>query len=480
VDAFPQSSFYIEDNFGSHGYYIENELINAKVIGIDSKDRIYLIGKKEINDLKIFYLKRIDSKGQVDVEYGKNGYVELRILFDSHHPTGTLLDKDKLIISFPYSLGWTDQPKNHTHGSYYHIYKICENGNYDSRFGDMGSICKAPGKLLNGNLNDKLLFTNSDTLIIADNSLNIDNEFLKGDNNKLNFRLSNYKIESSNDNKGNYYIGSERNNYNQDTDTIQIIKINSDLEKDTLFGNNGAIFQYFDKRKSILNKVDVIDTSIFISTSVYHLAEPVLYKYNLHGQTDISFGVEGILQLKKAIGIKDTINGRGGIRGLMKDEYRKSLFTLSIYNFHTSYNKYYLTELTMDGEVIKNTYLGSLLNQPIQNFILKNGYIYLPEKIKNGKTIIYKLSMEERISPSFLKNSKFDLFYNQMNSKDQYIIPSVNSISSYEIYNVLGNMIFKSNSREDLLEYLINLNGVYQISGKTTDDLIINDILILK
>ena len=482
VIALSQERQLFMSYFDIHEYYIENELTNAKVIGLDSKDRIYLIGKKGEDDLNIHYLKRIDKNGYLDYTYGEKGIVEIRTIFESHHPKGIILRNDKIIIEIPYSLGWTDAPKNHIHGYYYQVYKVNENGELDSKFADDGYTCKAPGRIL-GATENKVLFTNSDSLLITNNELEVQSDFLLGENNKLNFRVYNYSIESCNDHSGNFYVGAERRNYNRDTDTIQITKIGSDLARESSFGDEGEIYQYFNGKKSILNSIDFIDSSLYISTSVYHLAEPVVYKYSPQGKKDKSFGKDGVLQLKKAIGIKDTINGRGGIRGLMRNEFSHSLFALSIYNIHdteSSFNKYYLTELSMNGKVINNSYLGSLPNQPIQNFYLKNGIVYLPEKLKDGRTIIYKLNVEKREKLSILRNSKFDLFYNQTISKDKYILPSFNSISSYEIYTVLGRMIYQSESREDLMNFIIHLNGIYQISARVNDDTTIDQVIILK
>lgn len=473
-------------DFGSHEYYLEKHLESVKVIGIDSKERIYLIGKNNIEDLNIFYLKRIGKNGKLDLEYGENGLVELKTLFESHHPNGLILPNDKLIISFPYSLGWTDQPKNHIHGYYYQVYKINENGKLDIEFADRGYSCKAPGRFLSATKN-KILFTNSDSLIITDNKLEIQHEFHSEENHKLNYLVFNYSIKSISDNNENFYVAAERRNYNNDTDTVQITKINKILKKDKSFGINGEVYQYYQGKNSILNSLDLIDSSLFISTSVYHLAEPVIYKYQLNGMPNQKFGSKGKLRLKKAIEIKDTINLRGGLRGFNKSATDESFYALSTFNIYSnqfstdfSYDKYFLTNISADGKVLQNNYLGSLQNQPIQNWFQSNGSIYLPETYGSKKTIIHILQLNNNSEDSNVRNHKFDIFLNQTIPKHSYIERNHNEIKTYTIKDLLGIELFKSEKRLDLFEFMETINGIYIISAKTYDNKIINDLLVLK
>ena len=199
-----QVTHLLDADFSCHGYYLEDSLLNARVIGIDSAERIYLIGKKADSNSNTFHLKRINEFGELDLEYGMNGYVELITLFESHDPKGIILDNDDILISFYYTLGWTDQPKNYVRGSYYQIFKITQEGKLDHSFADDGAICKGPGRLLNATNGNRLLYTNSDSLVVSDSKMAIDSSFLKNDNNRLNFYFYNYSLVSCKDKEGSF------------------------------------------------------------------------------------------------------------------------------------------------------------------------------------------------------------------------------------------------------------------------------------
>jgi uncharacterized delta-60 repeat protein len=423
---------------------------------------------------------KYNSNGTLDLSFGNLGKVVPVFGENVYTILNALIQSDgKILINAFYSTFGSNE-------TFFELIRYNSNGSLDTTFGNNGKISTGQVNLRKINsVNGKLLFTGVTTLPSGNNGYvivqynengTIDNAF--GVNGVATFNAGNSPFGFSSlaiQQEGKIIVSGNYFNGNGQLSCVTLrYTINGIL--DNTFGINGVVttpIPIFVNSNFVQSdgKIIVAGTSNNGSDTNFSTV-----KYNSNGTIDTTYGINGI-----TFSILDNYNQ---INSIILQPDNKILVALSQYNPEQNPNNFKVKRINTDGNydndfggqqgITTSFYNG--YNEAFSIGLQSNNKIIVAGTTNNGINNDFAIT---RLTNTVLS---VDDFNNEASNVIIYPNPVTNSLNiktsneldviEYSIYNMLGQIIYKSDDNNGKVNTTNFSNGIYNIQIKTNKGIV--------
>lgn len=425
-------------------------------------------------------LSKYNSNGSLDVSFGNSGKVYSVFGENVYTILNFVVQTDgKILVNAYYSVFPSSQ-------FVFELIRYNANGSLDVTFGNNGKIVTTPillslvnptnGKFLFNGINNLPSGENEYTLIKYNANGTIDNSF--GSNGTVAYNVGNSPFGYSSvvlqpDGKiiasGSYSNLSGQLNY-------LTIRYNSNGTIDSTFGTNGTIIT--PTQGNVNSNFVQSDEKIIVcgSSSNGSGINFSSIKYDSNGTIDSSYGINGIASI--------SLDQYYQINSVYLQPDNKILVALSQYNPQQNANEFKVKRINADGSI--DTDFG------VDNGITTSFYNGYNEAFSIGLQSDNKIIVAGTTNNSINNDFAITRLTNSLLSVDNFNENSLNLIlypnpvtnilniktlnelviNEYSIYNMLGQMIYKSADKNLKINTTNFTNGIYSIKMKTSSGFI--------
>lgn len=442
----------LDSNFGTDGFNLLSgqtngwSIINSK---IQSNGKIIISGHKiEGSDCCINFIARLNVDGNIDSNFGSNGYITLPF-FDENGPILFVLNDDSIITL------------SSDGDDYTNINKFTSNGIVENTFAQNG-ILSFTDESHRFNNDNALLYNGYIYTLFGNNIKKIDQNTGELD---LTFG-NNGKLSINNQYTGKLLFIHDNNFFmtrisNEQSPANKLFRVNFDGELDTSFGDNGYVTIY---TAINFNALDNFNSNVAFDNNQYIYA-------------NVDNSSENYSQIKKYDIDGNIVTGFGG-NGIANLDNNSRFSSLQIFN-----NKIYLSGIDTSGNNPNLKFIRRLTNgDPDLSF--NNSGLYIENEndyyefteslniLSNGKIIasgeFFNQDFRKIFIVQYQDNSlsieNFDnkpKIYITNPTTGKLEIQTTNSINSFEIYDLKGSLLLKSKEYNNDINISNFNNGIY-------------------